>query len=94
MRKMRVPLQPGEILRIVRLVNGNLRVSFDPQAFPEVGHWGIVLADAIRDIAKGTAPLGALRHGEPLTEPQEAAIRRLLELLTSELGAYMEGTYP
>lgn len=78
-----------EILRIVKLPSGDVRVSFDARAFPEPGHWGVVLADAIRDIAKGCAPVGALRHEDPLTAPQEVAIRRLLDLLASELSAYL-----
>ena len=82
-------MAPKEILRIVKLPSGDVRVSFDPRAFTEPGPWGVVLADAIRDIAKGYAEPGVLRHGDPLTEPQARAARRLLELLTAELEPYM-----
>lgn len=82
-------LSEASVLRIVKLLDGSMGISFDAQAFPEPGHWGVVLADAIRDIAKGYAPLGALRHEDPLTEPQADAARRLLELLTAELEPYM-----
>lgn len=82
-------IYPHEILSIVRLRSGRVGVVFDRHAFSDPGEWGVVLADAIRDIAKGCAPVGALRHEDPLTKPQEVAIRRLLDLLTSELGPYL-----
>jgi len=80
---------PDEILKIVKLPDGNIRISFDRHAFSDPGEWGVVLADAIRDIAKGCAPIGALRHEDPLTAPQEEAVRRLLELLAAELHPYV-----
>ncbi len=82
-------LNEHEILRIVKLPSGSHGVVFDRHVFSDPGEWGVVLADAIRDIAKGCAPVGALRHEDPLTEPQEEAIRRLLNLLTSELEPYL-----
>lgn len=80
----------SQILSVDRKADGDVVVSFDRRVYEDPAAWGVILADVVRDLAKGSAPIGALRHGDALTEPQQQAALRILELFDAELADLRE----